>query len=145
MLRRPRRNRQSAAVRNMVEENQLTINDVLFPLFFVEGNHQNLQLVPEFLIVVKTFVSLAREYGLEVIENLNLHEFYRKHIADERHFDFFKKINFQNRKNDRELMSPEEWDCSYIYRAITVRKITGVEQSNVGRNFRESHFFKLVK
>ncbi len=40
MLRRPRRNRQSAAIRAMVEENQLTINDLLFPLFLLEGSNQ---------------------------------------------------------------------------------------------------------
>ncbi|MCP4520649.1 MAG: porphobilinogen synthase [Cytophagales bacterium] len=44
MLRRPRRNRQSAAIRGMVEENQLTVNDMLFPLFLVEGNNQKIEV-----------------------------------------------------------------------------------------------------
>ena len=39
MLRRPRRNRQSAAVRAMVEETTLSINDFIYPMFVMEGNN----------------------------------------------------------------------------------------------------------
>lgn len=38
MLRRPRRNRQSAAVRAMVEETTLSVNDFIYPMFVMEGN-----------------------------------------------------------------------------------------------------------
>ena len=40
MLRRPRRNRKSAAIRNMVAENSLSVNDFIFPLFLLEGNNK---------------------------------------------------------------------------------------------------------
>ena len=36
MLRRPRRNRQSAGIRNLVEETKLSVNDLIFPLFLLE-------------------------------------------------------------------------------------------------------------
>lgn len=36
--RRPRRNRKSAAVRALVEETQLTVNDFIYPLFLIEGS-----------------------------------------------------------------------------------------------------------
>jgi porphobilinogen synthase len=39
MLRRPRRNRQSAAVRAMVEETSLSVNDFIYPMFVMEGNN----------------------------------------------------------------------------------------------------------
>ncbi len=39
MLRRPRRNRQSAAVRAMVEETTLSVNDFIYPMFVMEGNN----------------------------------------------------------------------------------------------------------
>lgn len=39
MLRRPRRNRQSAAVRAMVEETILSVNDFIYPMFVMEGNN----------------------------------------------------------------------------------------------------------
>ncbi|MCZ6521891.1 MAG: porphobilinogen synthase, partial [Bacteroidetes bacterium] len=37
MLRRPRRNRKSAIIRSMVEETRLSVEDLIFPLFLVEG------------------------------------------------------------------------------------------------------------
>ena len=39
MLRRPRRNRQSVAVRAMVEETTLSVNDFIYPMFVMEGNN----------------------------------------------------------------------------------------------------------
>lgn len=40
MLPRPRRNRQSAQVRNLVRETQLTPHDFIYPVFIVEGKKQ---------------------------------------------------------------------------------------------------------
>ena len=37
ITRRPRRNRQSAAIRDLVQENTLSVNDLIFPLFLTEG------------------------------------------------------------------------------------------------------------
>lgn len=39
MLRRPRRNRQSPAIRAMVEETTLSVNDFIYPMFVMEGNN----------------------------------------------------------------------------------------------------------
>lgn len=39
MLRRPRRNRQSASIRAMVEETTVTVNDFIYPMFVMEGNN----------------------------------------------------------------------------------------------------------
>ncbi len=39
MLRRPRRNRQSAAIRGMVQETRLTTNNLVQPLFLVDGEN----------------------------------------------------------------------------------------------------------
>ena len=38
MLNRPRRNRSSVAIRTMVEENRLSVKDLLFPLFVMDGS-----------------------------------------------------------------------------------------------------------
>jgi porphobilinogen synthase len=40
MLSRPRRNRQSSAVRNLVRENKLSPHDFIYPVFIVEGKNQ---------------------------------------------------------------------------------------------------------
>lgn len=44
MNRRPRRNRQSAAIRDLVQETRLTANDFIFPLFLLEGSNQKTQV-----------------------------------------------------------------------------------------------------
>lgn len=40
MLQRPRRNRKSAVIRDMVQENHLSAAHLIFPLFIVEGQNQ---------------------------------------------------------------------------------------------------------
>jgi porphobilinogen synthase len=37
---RPRRNRKSTAIRNLVQENSVTVNDLIFPLFLTEGKNK---------------------------------------------------------------------------------------------------------
>lgn len=41
---RPRRNRKSAAIRSLVEETKVTTDDLLFPLFLVEGTNQKVEV-----------------------------------------------------------------------------------------------------
>ena len=38
MSRRPRRNRKSSAIRAMVQETNVSINDFIYPLFLIEGS-----------------------------------------------------------------------------------------------------------
>ena len=40
MMRRPRRNRKSQVVRHMVEETQVSVNDLIFPIFLIDGNNK---------------------------------------------------------------------------------------------------------
>ncbi|WP_317899310.1 porphobilinogen synthase [Aurantibacillus circumpalustris] len=37
---RPRRNRKSAAIRNLVQENSVTVNDLIYPLFLIDGKNK---------------------------------------------------------------------------------------------------------
>ena len=41
---RPRRNRKSAAIRNLVQENTVTVNDLIFPLFLIAGKNKKTQV-----------------------------------------------------------------------------------------------------
>jgi porphobilinogen synthase len=43
-VRRPRRNRKSAAVRALVEETKVTTDDLIFPLFLVEGTNKKVEV-----------------------------------------------------------------------------------------------------
>ena len=40
MLRRPRRNRKTAGIRSLTRQTQVTTDDLVFPLFLIEGNNQ---------------------------------------------------------------------------------------------------------
>ena len=40
MLQRPRRNRKSEPIRNMIQENHVSVNDFIFPLFLIEGKNK---------------------------------------------------------------------------------------------------------
>jgi porphobilinogen synthase len=44
MTRRPRRNRQSPAIRDLVQETSLSANDFVFPLFLLEGKNQKTEV-----------------------------------------------------------------------------------------------------
>ena len=44
MLRRPRRNRQSPVIRDLVEETQLSVRNLVFPLFVTEGEQQRVPI-----------------------------------------------------------------------------------------------------
>jgi porphobilinogen synthase len=41
---RPRRNRKNAAIRSLVQENSVTLNDLIFPLFLIEGKNQKTEV-----------------------------------------------------------------------------------------------------
>ena len=41
---RPRRNRKSLAIRNLVQENSVTVNDLIFPLFLIEGKNKKSEI-----------------------------------------------------------------------------------------------------
>jgi porphobilinogen synthase len=43
-IRRPRRNRKSEAIRAMVEETSVTVDDLIFPLFLLEGNNKKVEV-----------------------------------------------------------------------------------------------------
>lgn len=44
MLRRPRRNRKSEAVRNLVEESSVSVKDLIFPLFLIDGANKKVEV-----------------------------------------------------------------------------------------------------
>ncbi len=44
MQRRPRRNRKSESVRNLVEETSLSVKDLIFPLFLIDGSNQKIEV-----------------------------------------------------------------------------------------------------
>lgn len=73
LIRRPRRLRRTAALRRLVQETQLRVNDLIYPLFIMEGEGQRLE-VPSMpgcyrytLDVLLNEVREAHRLGLEAI------------------------------------------------------------------------------
>ena len=44
MMRRPRRNRKSQAIRDMVEETSISVNDLIFPIFLIDGRNKKTEV-----------------------------------------------------------------------------------------------------
>lgn len=44
MMRRPRRNRKSQAIRDMVEETSISVNDLIFPIFLIDGKNKKTEV-----------------------------------------------------------------------------------------------------
>lgn len=44
MMRRPRRNRKSQVVRDMVEETHVSVNDLIFPVFLIDGSNKKTEV-----------------------------------------------------------------------------------------------------
>ncbi|MEO6304198.1 MAG: porphobilinogen synthase [Bacteroidia bacterium] len=42
---RPRRNRKNTVIRNLVKENSVTVNDLIFPLFITEGKNKKSEII----------------------------------------------------------------------------------------------------
>lgn len=44
MLQRPRRNRKTQAIRNMIEETSLSVQDFIYPMFVIEGENKKIEI-----------------------------------------------------------------------------------------------------
>lgn len=42
---RPRRNRKNAVIRNMVQENHVSVNDLIYPMFLTEGKNKSSEII----------------------------------------------------------------------------------------------------
>jgi len=73
MLRRPRRNRKSAVIRDLVQETHLTAANLIFPLFILEGNNVKSEVSSMPGIFRYSIDNLLRE--VEACMKLGLHAF----------------------------------------------------------------------
>jgi porphobilinogen synthase len=73
MLQRPRRNRKSEVIRQMVQETHVSAANLIFPLFIIEGNNQKTEVASMPGIFRYTIDNLLRE--VESCMNLGLKSF----------------------------------------------------------------------
>jgi len=108
-------------------------------------------------VIVKELSKIAKEYGLELQESLNFHDFYAENIQEYKYFNVFKnKIRFDFSGESPLLMDPELWDVSYLYRYDYViypnfriaafKKVQGPEIQEMDRSiFKERNFSKIYR
>ncbi|MCR9249788.1 MAG: porphobilinogen synthase [bacterium] len=85
MLKRPRRNRKSAAVRDLVQETTLTTNDLMYPLFLLEGQNKKVEVDS-----MPGIFRLSEDQMLKEVEeclNLGIKAFDIFPVVDEKHKD----------------------------------------------------------
>ncbi len=85
MLKRPRRNRKSAAIRDLVQETILTTNDLMFPLFLLEGANKAIEVASMPGIYRLTEDNLLKE--IETCLNLGIKAFDIFPVVEEKHKD----------------------------------------------------------
>ena len=85
MNRRPRRNRQSAAIRDLTQETRLTSNDFISPLFLLEGSNQKSEVSSMPGIHRMSEDLMLRE--IEECLNLGIKGFDVFPVVDEKHKD----------------------------------------------------------
>lgn len=85
MLRRPRRNRKSAAIRSMVEETRLATQDFMYPLFLLEGKARSIEVESMPGIHRLSLDLMLKE--IEACMKLGIHAFDVFPVVDEKHKD----------------------------------------------------------
>lgn len=85
MLKRPRRNRKSAVIRDLVQETVVTTNDFIFPLFLLEGNNKRVEVASMPGIFRLTLDLMLKE--IEECLKLGIKAFDVFPVVDEKHKD----------------------------------------------------------
>lgn len=105
MLRRPRRNRKTAAIRDLVRETTVTTDDLIFPMFLLEGKQQKSEVA-----------SMPGIFRLS--ENLLLHEIESCLKLGVKAFDIFPVVN----EAHKDKMATKSHDAGFFY-LKTLRKV----------------------
>lgn len=78
---------------------------------------------PEWLVHFPTFKALAEEYGLELIDKKNFHEFVHEHIKNPEFAELMKILGALGNGASRDTISTDEWDAAYLYMAFVFKKV----------------------
>eukprot|EP00345_Euplotes_harpa_P004391 CAMPEP_0168325850 /NCGR_PEP_ID=MMETSP0213-20121227/4939_1 /TAXON_ID=151035 /ORGANISM="Euplotes harpa, Strain FSP1.4" /LENGTH=189 /DNA_ID=CAMNT_0008328425 /DNA_START=451 /DNA_END=1016 /DNA_ORIENTATION=- len=85
-----------------------------------------IEYVPEYLVIFKRFVELAKEYDLKLVRRENFHSFYQSSIENPRNKDLFDKIvnpdSFAGKINQKQL--DDQWDVCNLYMIFQFKKIS---------------------
>lgn len=103
-----------------------------------------IKYIPEYLVILDEFLKIAAEYGLELDETMNFHDYFADKVQHRDNHNLMKIMKFNTKLGDR-LMEDDTWECSYLYRTLRLRKSTGIPPNLVKRDFKQRSYFKLIK
>ncbi|KAF2073532.1 hypothetical protein CYY_005151 [Polysphondylium violaceum] len=75
----------------------------------------------EYLVHMDILVTLAREYGLELVKESRFHDFIYNKTTDQANIDLLKRMNCLNHQG---LIPVDEWEALGIYNTFAFKKIT---------------------
>lgn len=78
---------------------------------------------PEWLVHFPTFQALAEEYGLELVNKKNFHEFVHEHMKNPVFAELMKILGALGDGASRDTISADEWDAAYLYMAFVFKKV----------------------
>lgn len=93
MLKRPRRNRKSAVIRNMVEETRLSVNDFMYPLFLLEGKKKQSEIASMPGIYRRSTDLMLKE--IEACLKLGIKAFDIFPVVDDKHKDKMATVSYE--------------------------------------------------
>jgi mRNA (guanine-N7-)-methyltransferase len=85
---------------------EFELTDAIGMLYF----YLKIDKCPEYLVHPDVLESLAKGYGLNLVEQSNFHEFYERNVDDFDNLNQIYKI--------KSGMSKEEWDAIYLYKGL---------------------------
>jgi porphobilinogen synthase len=91
-IRRPRRNRKSEAVRALVEETKVTTDDLIFPLFLIEGSNKKIEVAS--MPGIFRFTSDLMLKEIEACLKLGVRAFDIFPAVEDQHKDKFAKKSY---------------------------------------------------
>ncbi|CAD8119387.1 unnamed protein product [Paramecium primaurelia] len=89
-----------------------------------------IKYVPEYLIELQSFEQKAKEYNLEIIENLNFIDFFEKY--KQKHSNLLKIM--VKPPSDDWKMPLDQWEIAHLYRVVVLRHLKGQAQSKIRRH-----------
>ncbi|KRX00893.1 hypothetical protein PPERSA_09499 [Pseudocohnilembus persalinus] len=112
------------------------IHGVEYGFFLAEsvGKKQGdkITFVPEYLIYLDEFIKQMEEQGMQVVENDNFLDFYKK---QRNQYSQQLLSIFSHFEQTSDQIDEDQWDCIHCYRVLVFKKYKGKEQDQKQREY----------
>mmetsp|Transcript_68512 Transcript_68512/g.84029 ORF Transcript_68512/g.84029 Transcript_68512/m.84029 type:complete len:378 (+) Transcript_68512:51-1184(+) len=78
---------------------------------------------PEYLLNFNNFVNQAKKYGLQLILDMNFHEFFVRYHNHPSYSQLTQRIIIDKYCQNKYQISDDQWEISYLYKVFAFKKI----------------------